>query len=182
VQAPDSFVTRLHEVFDGRLRIRFSDKEQNFHIEQKVGRAVVAPCKIEEGRDDLIRARDGYHPVMTITPGDRMRCPSCHYDLPVPVRETVDMRCPFCAFHGRTTRIVAGYWPLDDSLIAHLQMIDPLRDGQTELAEAADRHNRMLLQSQEDAAVAPGYAYADENYNRLVGIPQVGYTGKEFQG
>lgn len=182
MQAPDSFVSRLHEAFDGRLRIRFSDAEQNFHIEQKVGRAVVAPVRVDEGRDDLIRARDGYHPVMTITPGDRMRCPACHYTLQVPVRDTADVRCGFCALKGRTTRVVAGFWPLDDSLIDHLRKIDPLRDGQSELAEEADRHNRMLLQAEEDAAVAPGFAYADENFNRLVGIPQVGYTGKEFKG
>lgn len=166
-------------MFDGRLRIRWSQAEQQFLIEQKVGRAMVAPIRIEDNRDDLIRARDGYHPVMTITAGDRMRCPSCHSELKVPVRETHDIKCGYCALLGRTTRIIAGFWPLDDALLDHLRHIDPLNDYQDELAEAADRHNRMLLKSQEDQVSNDGYAALEEQYNRLVGIPQVGRTMKE---
>lgn len=140
---------------------------------------MVAPVKIDESRDDLIRARDGYHPVMTITPGDRMRCPYCHYELRVPVRDTHDIRCGFCTLQGRQTRVTAGFWPLDDSLIQHLRMIDPLLDHQTEVAEAADRHNRLLLKSQEEDASRPGYSALSDKYNNLVGIEQVGYTGIE---
>lgn len=140
---------------------------------------MVAPVKIDESRDDLIRARDGYHPVMTITPGDRMRCPSCNYELRVPVRDTHDIRCGFCMLQGRQTRVTAGFWPLDDSLIQHLRMIDPLLDHQTEVAEAADRHNRLLLKSQEEDASRPGYSALSDKYNNLVGIEQVGYTGIE---
>jgi hypothetical protein len=182
LEAPTTFTERLHEAFDGRLRIRWSVHEQQFLIEQKVGRAVVAPIRIDEDRDDLIRARDGYHPVMVITPGDRMRCPKCHYEMRVPVRDTHDLKCQFCALSGRPTRVVAGYWPLDDSLIEHLRKIDPLRDGQDELAAEADAHNRRLIQAAENAASREGYAALDERYNRMVGIPQVGYTGKEFRG
>lgn len=180
MDAPQSFVDALERTFDGRLRIRWSAAERQFHIEQKVGRAVVPPVRIDEGRDDLIRARDGYHPVMTVTPGDRMRCPSCNYDLKVPVRDTHDIRCGYCQMMGRTTRVVAGYWPLDDSLIEHLRKIDPHRDAQKELAEEADQHNRLLLKAQEDAALAPAMAAFNDDYRRLVGIPMVGYTGKEL--
>lgn len=181
MEAPQTFTDRLHTTFDGRLRIRWSTAEQQFVIEQRVGRAVVAPIRIAEDRDDLIRARDGYHPVMTITAGDRMRCPTCHYELKVPVRGTHDIRCGFCALHGRTTRVVAGFWPLDDALLTHLQHIDPLNDYQDEIAEAADRSNRMLLKSQEDQISNDGYAALEERYNNIVGIESVGFTGKEFK-
>lgn len=170
MNAPDAFIARLTSTFDGRLRIRWSDKERCFHIEQKVGRAVVAPIFIDSTRDDLIRARDGYHPVMTIQPGDRMPCPECNYTLSVPVRETMDIPCPYCKLKGRQTRVVAGYWPLGDALIDHLRKIDPLRGHSHELAEEADRHNDMLLRSQENAALAPGEAAASDAYNRIVGI------------
>lgn len=183
MEAPSSFVDLLHRTFDGRLRIRWSVASRRWLIEQKVGHGfAVSPIQIDETRDDLIRARDGYHPVMEITLGDRIQCPQCHLELRVPVFETHDIRCGYCALKGRQTRIVAGYWPLNERLIEHLRKIDPLRDQQSELAAEADRRNRLLLKSQEDAAMAPGLAYADEAYNRLVGIPQVGYTGKTLNG
>src|SRR5262245_29340645 len=111
MNAPTEFTERLQQKFDGRLRVRWSAKEQHFVIEQRVGRAVVAPIRISEGRDDLIRARDGYHPVMVISAGDRMRCPTCHYEMKVPVRDTVDVKCEYCGLKGRQTHVVAGYWP-----------------------------------------------------------------------
>lgn len=130
------------------------------------------PVRIDEGRDDLIQARDGYLGVMEITPGDRMPCPRCHYTLQVPVFETWDMRCPYCRLMGYQTRVVAGYWPLNDRLIEHLQKIDPLRGLQAEQAAAADRHNRLLLESQTNDALRPGEAKFEQDYNRLVGIAQ----------
>lgn len=170
MNAPEQFVARLESTFGGRLRIRWSVAEQCFHIEQKVGRAVVAPIFIEESRDDLIRARDGYHPVMTVRPGDRMPCPTCSYQLHVPVLDTMDIRCPYCQLKGRQTRVVAGYWPLNDTLIEHLRKIDPLRGASQELADEADRHNKMLMRSQENDALAPGEAAFSDDYNRIVGI------------
>lgn len=138
------------------------------------------PIRIEEGDDDLIRARDGYHYVMSIRAGDRMPCPECNYKLHVPVRDTVQQFCGYCTLKGRKTEVIAGFWPLDDTLITHLKKINPKRGGQKELAEEADRRNRLLVQSMEEDAFRDGYAAFDDNYNRLVGIPQVGYTGKEF--
>lgn len=135
------------------------------------------PLRIAEDRDDLIRARDGYHFVMAITPGDRKPCPSCNYKLTVPVMETVDMRCPYCQLRGRQTRVVAGFWPLNDLLIEHLRKLDPLRGASEELAAEADRRNKALMKSLEADVSNQGMAALDDNYNRLVGIQQVGYTG-----
>lgn len=179
--ASETFLTNLDRAFDGRVRCRWSNATQSFHIEQKVGRALVPPLFIEDGRDDLIRARDGYHPVMEIREGDRMPCPSCRSELKVPVRDTADIRCGYCQLKGRTTRVVAGFWPLDDSLIDHLRKIDPYRDGFDELAAEADAHNQRLMKSAENKLSDVVTSKADEDYRRLVGIPMVGYTGKEFK-
>lgn len=181
MDAPTEFTELLHKTFDGRLRIRWSASLNEFHIEQKVATGfALSPIRIDEGRDDLIRARDGYMFVMAVRTGDRMPCPECNYKLTVPVFDTADIRCPYCAVKGRHTRVVAGFWPLNDRLIEHLRKIDPLRGASDELAAEADRHNQMLLASQENDYVNHGNAAAEENYRRLVGIPMVGYTGKEF--
>lgn len=180
MDAPQEFVERLERMFDGRLRIRWSQSQREWHIEQKVGFGRIPPARIDEGSDDLIRARDGYHFVMAVRQGDRMPCPKCGLTLRVPVRDTVDVHCGYCKLRGRTSSVVCGYWPLDDTLLTHLRKIDPTRD--VDLAAEADAQNVLLLKSMEDDAVAAGNAEASDLYNRIVGIPQVGYTGKEFRG
>jgi len=182
MKAPDSFVELLRRAFDGRYRIRWSDRDQEFHLEHKVATAVIPPVRIESDRDDLIRARDGYDYVMSVRQGDRMPCPECGLTLKVPVRDTWQITCGYCKLKGRTTHVVAGFWPLDDTLIDHLRKIDPYRGAQKELTAVADQRNRLLLQAQENDAMAPGYAAADDLYRRLVGIPLTGYTGKELPG
>lgn len=181
MEAPPAFTRQLDDVFNGRLRIRWSAKRREFHIEQKVGRMAPNPCHIDEGDDDLIRARDGYIYVMSIRPGDRMPCPDCDYQLSVPVMDTADIRCPYCQLKGRTTRVVAGYWPLNERLIEHLRRIDPLRGGSDEMAAAADAYNESRLKAAEAAYSDTIISAADDDYRRLVGIPSVGYTGKEFR-
>ena len=37
---PESFAERLDAAFKGRLRIRWSDARKEYHLEQKVGRAL----------------------------------------------------------------------------------------------------------------------------------------------
>lgn len=174
---PDVFKERLERAFDGRLRIRWSVKAREFRIEQQVGRAVVPPVRIEEDRDDLICARDGFDYVLSVRSGDRMPCPECEWtELKVPVRGFVDIRCPYCASKGRQGRTVAGFWPLDDTLITHLQMIDPLRGASKELAAAADRRNEARLAQAERDFSNTIYAQGADHYNEMVGIPQFGYS------
>lgn len=181
MDAPKNFRDRLEQAFQGRLRIRYSDRERAWHIEQQVGRAVVAPIAIEADRDDLIRARDGYHFVMSIREGTRMPCPVCHYELEVPAFDTADIRCGYCALKGRQTRVVAGFFPLNDFLIDHLRKIDPLRGAQRELAEQADRANALRLKAAEADLSDTVISAASDDYRRLVGIPMTGYTGKELR-
>lgn len=174
---PTAFEERLTKTFDGRLRIRWSVRAREFRIEQKVGNAVLAPIRIDEDRDDLICARDGYDYVLSVRSGDRMPCPSCEWtELPVPIREFRDIRCPYCASKGKQGRTVAGYFPLDDSLITHLQMLDPLRGASKELAQAADLRNEALLNSLERKFSNEILAHGSDNYDALVGIPHFGYS------
>lgn len=182
MNAPSFFTDLLARTFDNRLRIRWSASQHEFHIEQRVGRAVAAPSRFDEGRDDLIRARDGYDFVMSVRTGDRMPCPVCHYTLRVPVMDTWDIHCGYCKLRGLQTSVVAGFWPLNDRLISHLQKIDPLRADQTEQARAADRYNRLMMESEDNAIINAGVARGYEKFNRIAGIQSVGYTGKEYRG
>lgn len=179
MEAPRSFTERLEREFRGRLRIRFSDKEQEWQIEQRVGRAVLPDARISLYDDDAIRARDGYLHVMSIRQGDRMPCPKCRYELKVPAFKTVDVACPYCKLKGRTTRVCAGYFPLEgDALIQHLRRLDPERGASLELAAEADRKNEALVASLERQSLDASYGIS-QDFNRLFGIQSVGYTGKE---
>lgn len=174
---PDAFAERLRSTFDGRLRIRWSVRAQEFRIEQKVGNAVVAPIRIDEDRDDLICARDGYDYVMSIRNGTRMPCPTCQFtELTVPALDTAHIRCSYCASKGLDGRVTAGYWPLEDALIDHLRKIDPLRGQTFELSAATDRRNRALLQSNENSISDIVISKGAEDYDALVGIPHFGYS------
>ncbi len=175
---PTNFENRLTRLFDGRLRIRWSVRAREWRIEQKVGRAIVPPIRIEEDRDDLICARDGYDYVLSVRSGDRMPCPSCEWtELPVPVKEFRDIRCPYCASKGKQGRTVAGYFPLDDSLITHLQMLDPLRGASKELVAAADRRNEALMASAERKLSNTVTAHGADHFNELFDIKQFAYSG-----
>ena len=178
MNAPQAFVDRLEREFRGRLRIRYSQREQEWHIEQRVGRAAMPERYISLHDDDAIRARDGYILVMNVTTGDRMPCPTCGMELKVPPFETVDVKCPFCELKGKQTHVVAGFYPLEgDALIQHLRHIDPERGASLELAADADRRNNARTASRERDALDASYGVA-ENFNRLFDIAQVGYTGK----
>ncbi len=106
-----------------------------------------------------------------------MPCPECEWaELKVPVRDFVDIRCPYCQSKGRQGRVVAGFWPLDDTLIAHLQKIDPLRGASKELAAAADRRNEAKLAAEERKLSNIVTSAGADRYNSLVGIPQFGFS------
>lgn len=174
---PTAFAERLKRAFGGRLRIRWSVRDREYRVEQRVGRAVTAPIRIDDDRDDLICARDGFDYVLSVRSGDRMPCPTCEWtELKVPIREFRDIRCPYCATKGKQGRTVAGYFPLDDSLITHLQMIDPLRGASKELADAADRRNAAKLASEERHLSNIVEAHGADHYADIVGIPQFSYT------
>lgn len=180
MRAPEDFQRRLEREFGGRLRIRWSVKRGEFHIEQKVGRASLPPTFVSEADDETIRAKDGYGFVMAIRPGTRMPCPGCSTTLDVPAMRTGEVRCTFCRVKGLDGRYAAAYFPLEgDALIQHLRRIDPLNTWRDALAAEADAINRRITASKDRDLSNYNEAVAKDWFNRLVGIPQVGYTGKE---
>jgi hypothetical protein len=175
------FTSRLRRDFNDRLRIRWSKKRGEWHIEQKVGRAALPPIYISEVDDDLIRAKDGYAFVMAIRPGDRMPCPDCGLTLRVPVMQIAETTCDYCRYKGRYGRHSAAYFPLGDLLIEHLKKISPERRPK-KFTEMLDAKNAAVLASRQREFENEFEATTKENWSRMIGIPSWGYTGKEFRG
>jgi hypothetical protein len=176
-QAPAWFVERLQSEFAGRFRIRWSVKSHEWHIEQKVGRAIIPPIHIGALDDDRIRAADGYDHVLTVRPGDRMPCKNtkCMADVPVPTFKFAEVRCPDC----RTVHDVTGYFPLNDMLLEWLRRIDPERGGLERVLASVDEKMRLRDITRERALSNHIEASTKEHWNFIAGIPSVGYTGKE---
>jgi len=183
MDVPVAFQRRLESEFNGRLRARWSRARGEFHIEQQVGRAVLAPTYVSDWDDDTIRARDGYGFVMAIRPGTRMPCPECGITLDVPVMHSAEVKCPFCRTKGKDGRYPAAYYPLEgDALIQHLRRIDPLNTWRATIAKDADAANKRRLKGMERAVDNNTEAVLKDWYKRLNQIPQAGYTGREFKG
>lgn len=184
----EDFNERLGDEFRGRLRLRWSNARQEFHLEEKVGRGAAPmsgmlaalPCKDREQYrrryDERIRADQGYALVMVVTPGTRVGCPECSLPLQVPVMETREVMCPRCAEKERKVGVVASYWPLSEVFIDHLKRIDPLSDGtRRRLAdeEAAARRATLSAEREDD-----GYLHDILFDEAIRQIPKVGYTGE----
>ena len=176
--APAHFVNQLEQVFEGRLRIRWSHSAHEFHIEQRVARGLVNfPAAMTD--DEHIRLRDGYFYVMSIRSGDRMPCPRCALTLHVPLREIKELSCSRCQAKGLEHRVAAGYFPLDDTLITYLQGMDPLKGMSKALRSKVDAHNEKHTAAKRQHVLDQTYAAGSDDFARIAGIPSVGHTGKE---
>lgn len=114
---------------------------------------------------------------MSISQGDRMCCPECKWrELRVPVREFADIRCDFCASLGKQGRVVAGYFPLDDSLIDHLKKIDPDGNHSRNITKEIDQRNQAREMSNERDMSNIVESAGNDHYDQLVGIPHFGYS------
>lgn len=178
MEAPDRFTHRLHSLFDGRLRIRWSNKRQQWHLEYKVARAVVPKFYIGTEDDQAIRGRDGYAFLMEITRGDTAPCPKCGLDLKVPFGVSNEVTCPSCKVQGRDGRYPMCYFPLDgDALIQRLIELDPLRNYRDSVMKKADAANKAAMDEKEKKFKNDMEAITKDNIRQLMGIPIVGYTG-----
>jgi ribosomal protein L37AE/L43A len=146
-------------------------------IEQKVARPTPLRRHVDEQDDIGIRARDGYAFVMAITQGDRMECPKCHLTTHVPVMRMKEAKCEHCNASFR-----AVHYPLGDALLEHLRYSDPFRGGTERIErellnadQARERAKARELRNEVEAATK-------DLARPLMGIPYVGYTGKEFRG
>lgn len=173
MQAPIEFQNRLSRLFDNRLRIRWSDKRSEWHIEYKVGRGRTPNFFVSSYDDNAIRAKDGYAFLLAIRPGDRMPCPKCHYTIKVPIREFGESRCEYCVLNGKDGRYPAAFFPLEgDSLIQHLSHLDPLKEWRKDLHKTIDKRNQAIMDEKERNFKNYIEAGAKDNFAKLVGIPQ----------
>ena len=176
-----TFVKHLTNDFNGRFRLRWSAKRQEFHLEQRVQTGQIIPPPIDEsGRwdtydDGFVRARDGYLYVMAIRNGDRMPCPVCGLPVAVPVMETRESICDHCRFQGRDGRYIAAFYPLNHVLLEHLRDIDPMNGGPQRVrqrirARQLDRQSREFKQQLDAAELM----VMDDKY-QIENRPMVGY-------
>lgn len=174
---PEYFQQRLEEEFQDKLRVRWSDKWNEWHVEQKVRRGLAAsPSKFDPYDDTLIRHKDGYMWIMSIKQGSKFDCPQCGLTLSAPTRETVYVSCGHCKLKGYNSQWLACHWPLDETLIEHLKKLERQIDTTADMLSQSDRALRKL---QERAVLDPTLAAFEDSHNKLAGILQTGYTGKE---
>lgn len=128
---PTYFEDQLDRAFRGRLRIRWSLRDGQWHIEQKLGNIGDAYAgrgkRVDTWYDELVRQRDGYSLVMKVANCERIPCPRCRTTLNVEYGKTSMVVCTTCTAEGKDGRIASGYWPLGSRLIDHLCSIDPER-------------------------------------------------------
>jgi hypothetical protein len=181
--APESFVDKLDREFRGRLRIRWSQQQGEWRIEQKVARGLFPGSKPtksgwDSSVDRYVEHRDGYVHIMSVRTGDRMPCPRCGHELKVPFKDTTHLKCEYCRLIGRQTYVPAVFFPLSDSLIDHLKSIDPENPISEGLAERLDRENEALAARMEADAIRDSVAAFNEDYRRVVGIPYAHLSGR----
>lgn len=174
MRVPGWFAKQLDAEFDRQIRVRWSDTARAFQVERRIRRSSFAPHGVKPGDDEAIRIVDGFDLVCEVAGGDRLPCPRCGRTVSLPVREMREAKCPAC---GRVFRAV--YWPLGDALLQHLRYIDPVRGGIERVFEDADKANFQLERMRRRDLWNHGESVWKEDYNRLVGIPSVGYTGRE---
>jgi hypothetical protein len=182
---PEEFAERLHQEFDGRLRIRWSRPEQAFVVEQRIARRLADSFPVLDDQDDLLRLRDGYIKVMSVNTGTRVPCPrkGClvEFKLPTPF-ETWLMECPACKAAGYSHQHGMGFFELNDRLLEHLRALDPTKGASRRLRDKVDAANRRVHLGHDRLSDNLVEDVVSDNFIQIAGIPMTGYTGKEFTG
>lgn len=173
---PQDFHARLTREFDGRLRVRWSQRKQEFHVEQKIRRGLLDFPVESDSNDDHIRLRDGYLFLFSVRPGSRMPCPRCASELKVPQLEIREVVCDFCKLMGKEYRVPAGYFPLNDQLIEYLKTVDPLRSQSSAAKNRVDKHNLSVMAAQQQEVLNRSLGHAADDFTQIVGIPMTGYS------
>lgn len=181
-RVPEKFQERLEEEFGDKIRVRWSPKLEEWHFEQKVRRGLAGfPQGLDQDRfsDDLIRYADGYMWIFSIKQGTRFACHKCHLPLDAPTRQFKMVSCSHCRLKGYDHQRLACYWPMDETLIDKLKQLEKEIDV---MGRKTKERNAVLHRQQVRAAIDPALDAHLDDFNRVVGIPSVGYTGKVFEG
>ena len=173
---PAGFLAALQSEHHGRLRIRWSDSQCQWHIEQRVGARRPPRGRLDHLNDRAVRWQDGFEFLLAVTPGTTTRCPKCSLEVKVPVMSMTYAKCGWC---GKEFR--ACYWPLGDMLLEWLRYGDPYRGGLERMFTEADEsaHKREFWETRARKGARKDAIWDD--WRQLMGIEQVGYTGKVFQ-
>jgi len=182
MHVPTQFARELHDTFNGRFRLRWSNRQQEFQLEQKVFTGQVIPPNVDEsGRfvfdDAYERARDGYVYIMTIRQGDRMPCPTegCMHEIHVPVMHTGEASCPI---HGK---VKAAFFPLNHTLIAHIRDMDPLNGGPERMRNRMRVKQLEKQKRDEERPYIEGSMQVMDNKYQVEDRPMVGFGPKTAQ-
>lgn len=188
---PETFADRLHTRFNGRFRLRWSEVEHQYLLEQRVARGLAPGLmkfefdnerKRKYQLEERIRQQDGYILTAVITAGTTAYCPRCESPTPSPRFEFQVSFCAPCASHGVEQLVHSGFFHFNDQLLEAIEEIDPHKDGVDRTIAKTIRHNEARERELEYQLMAPIEARFRDDFKRLVGIPGVGYTGRIFAG
>lgn len=175
---PDDFQDKLDQEFGGKLRVRWSGKLSEWHVEQKVRHMVGWPDGWDRHSDNTIRYKDGYVWIMSFKQGTRFECPTCHLTLKAPSHRTEMVSCDHCRLKGYNHQHLAGHWNMDETLIEHLKMLRWKLDHPDDM----NKLDAALKIQQMRQVLDPTIEGIADRYNQGMGIVSVGYTGKVFSG
>lgn len=154
-----------------------------YRVDRGFGQALEPPVdesgEYDRTNDEYIRARDGFDLIFTVRPGDRMPCPSCGFEMRVPIMEIRETVCGYCKFREKDGRYMTGFFPLGEALLEHMRFIDPLTGGPDRVLSEVRRSNLRREQQALRDFQNGSEAYLSDKFNNLFNIPQTGYTGKE---
>lgn len=175
---PEQFQERLEEEFGDLLRVRYSNKFEEWHVEQKTRRGLAGfPQGQDQDRfdDNLIRYADGYMWIMSIKQGTRFSCYSCHMPMDAPTRKLKMVSCDHCRRKGKDHYRMACHWPFDETLIEELKR---LSKGIDDTNQKLQVKNELLQQQQIRAAIDPALDAHLDDFHRVVGNPQAHLSGR----
>lgn len=168
---------RLNSEFDDRLRIRWSHEEQAWHLEQRFAKGfhVSQKGQRDEESDEMVRRREGYLLIMSIQPGDRMKCKGCSKQLKVPMNQISSITCECGSKH------IVGFYALDsEALFEHLRRMDPLKDHRNGTREKIAENNAKVWEAAQNRPSQLATEYVTQAMSvKEFGMDMVGYTGKE---
>lgn len=169
----EGFLKEFKSAFGDRMRIRWSERGNEYVVEQKIGPARTLPPGNET--DDDIRARDGYAFVLAVQPRETMPCKTCGQDVKIPNQRFAETRCEYCMYRGKDGRWAAGYFPLSSALLDWLKQIDPERQWSATMKAKLDARNKAIVDARQ-AAASDALDYGlRENHHRVVGNPRSTY-------
>lgn len=184
---PKWFSDQLARDHGGILRIRWSNRNHRFLVEEKLAPGqLIEPPQRPDGtwdteNDEWIRVRDGYARVMEITPGTLTRCPGgCGLELRVPFHKIAEVRCARCKSWGLDGRYVLGFFPLNEDLLSRLRRLNPVHGQIREFVRELDAQNARLIAQRDREFSNHTEAMGKEFFPQMFEIQSVGYTGKEF--